>query len=155
MFRELFNAPVVIKHGPAPVQDLRPPGAPPARDQAGSGTTEIQREGAFITVQSLITFPGAVAAVTVIVNVLGWAIPAWRGTPLLFVLVSSLVGLTIYYINESDPLKVAKDRRQKVIALIIALFNTFVILSAAVGADSMVRSGGGSPPAPTVEVNHG
>lgn len=155
MFRELFNTPVVIRHGAAPMRDLQPPGMAPARDQAGQGTTEVQREGAFITVQSLVTFPGAVAAVTVIVSVLGWAIPAWRGKPFLFVVVSALVGLTIYYINESDPDKVAKDRRQKVIAFVIALFNTFVILSAAVGADSMVRSGGGSPPASTVEAKHG
>ena len=158
MFRELFNIPVVINRPTVtPIRDLQPPGSrdgvtPPS----SSPPPEIQREGAFITVQSLVSFPGATAAVTVLATVAGWAVPAWRGRPLVFLLASLAVGLTIYLINESDPAKPPVTLKQRMVGFIIAVFNTFVILSAAVGANSMINSEG----TPTtqvqpMEVNHG
>jgi hypothetical protein len=154
MFRELFNFPVVINHAPAPAHDLE---RAPARAQAPSSITEVQREGAFITVQSLVSFPGATAAVTGLVNVVAWAVPAWRARPpLLFVIAAGLVGLTIYLINESDPLKPPAAGKQRLIAITIAAFNTFVILSASVGADAMFHSTSAeSAVVQPLEVNHG
>ena len=153
MLRELFNVPVKVITSPQPAQDFGP-GA--ARAPAPAEITEVQHEGAFITVQSLASFPGATAAVTVLVNVAAWAVPAWRGKPLLFVIASAMVGFTIYLINESAPVTPAAAGRQRLIAAIIAIFNTFVILSAAVGADSIFHSAGAaSAPVHQLEVNHG
>jgi hypothetical protein len=151
MFRELFNVPVIVEQAPAPAQGLQPPGA--ARDVAPPGggpapqPSPIQREGAFITIQSLVTFPGATAAVTVLANVAAWAVPSWRGQPLLFVIASALVGITIYLIGETDPLKRPATGTERLVGIIIALFNTFVILSAAVGANAMLHSAGAANPA--------
>lgn len=155
MFRELFNVPVVVNQGMQPVQDLSP-GGPPTLATGGE-PTEVQREGAFITVQSLVSFPGATAAVTVLANVAGWAMPSWRGRPLVFVVASALVGITIYLINETDPLKTAASGSRRLIRMIIALFNTLVILSAAVGADAMLHPAGaaGAPIQTSVEASHG
>lgn len=159
MFRELFNVPVIVEQAPAPAQGLQPPGA--AGDVAPPGgaapqPSPIQREGAFITVQSLVTFPGATAAVTVIANVAAWAVPSWRGQPPLFVIASLLVGITIYLIGETDPLKRPATGTERLVGIVIALFNTLVILSAAVGADAMLHSAGAaSPAAQHMEASHG
>jgi hypothetical protein len=138
MFRDLFNIPVATRQAPPAAS---PSSTPQDLQPANTTTTQgpVQREGAFITVQSLATFPGAVAAVTLIVNVIGYFVPGWAGSRGLFGIAALIVGASLYYINESDPQRAPKTRNQKIGAIGIALLNTFVILSAAVGTDSMFR----------------
>jgi hypothetical protein len=142
MIRELFNTPVVVHREvrPAAPRDLQP-GAGPAPGPVAREEV-VEREGAFVTVQSLASFPGAVAAVTLIVRIAAFAVPAWSGNRWLYIVAAAIVGIAIYAINQADPLAPAKTAKQRGLAVVIAVLNTFVILSAAIGAETMARSPG-------------
>jgi len=137
MFRELFNTPVIVRRA-SPAGSTRPNVAAAPAPEGGSQDV-VEREGAFITVQSLASFPGAVAAVTLIVKILTFANPHWAGNRWLYIIAAIIVGAAIYFINE-DPKAPAKPRQQQLIGLGIAFLNTCVILSAAVGAETMTKS---------------
>jgi hypothetical protein len=143
MIRELFNAPILVRRDirPAAPRDLQP-GVGPAPVPPVTRDEVVEREGAFLTVQSLASFPGAVAAVTLIVKIVAFGVPAWSGNRWLYIVAAALVGIAIYTINESDPLAPSKSPKQRGLGIGIAVLNTFVILSAAVGADAMTRSSG-------------
>jgi hypothetical protein len=139
MIRELFNTPIVVRREirAAPPRDLQPGGpAAPAHDQTSEEV--VQREGAFVTVQSLASFPGAVAAVILIVKFAVFVIPALSGNRWIYVGAAAVIGLAIYTINEGDPKAPAKTGKQRALAIGIAVLNTFVILSSAVAIDAKV-----------------
>jgi hypothetical protein len=170
MIRELFNTPVVVRREAraVPPRDLQPGGqTAPARDQTQEEV--VQREGAFVTVQSLASFPGAVAAVLLIVHFVIFMMPSWTGSRWLYIGAAVIIGLSIYAINEGDPKAIPKTNTQRALGIGIAILNTFVILSSAVAIDTKGLSATGpqqpqqqqgqvQPPAkttPTAEANHG
>lgn len=134
MIRDLFNISVARSGQPAPQGQILPPGT--TVDRTATTTTAAQREGAFVTTQSLVSFAGATSTVAVLANVVQQLKPAWSGPGLIAVL-SVLVGVTIYLISETDPLRRAAGVRDRIIAAVIALVNTCVIFSAAVGANAL------------------
>ncbi|HEX8620977.1 MAG TPA: hypothetical protein VF718_03330 [Allosphingosinicella sp.] len=135
MLRELFNRTRTVK-----VESSMASFAPPGTGGgAGTTTTKVEREGAFVTPQSLVSFAGATAAVTAVWKGLGIVRPDWGQSPVVALTISALVGLAIYLIGETDPAAPAATTRQRLISGLIAIINTFVIFSAAVGANQIAK----------------
>jgi hypothetical protein len=120
---DLFNIPVGVvpsrprSFGPTPTED-------------GERDPPTKSVGAFITVQSLVSFTGATGAIGLIWS----AIKSLNFVPMTWniyvgMLLSLLIGMLIYYINVSDP-NSQHTRRDKVIGLFIALLNTLVLFNA-------------------------
>ena len=78
------------------------------------------------THQSVITFAGAPAVVTIVVKVLGAAIPPLAESKLLLLCLSLVVGLLIYW--NTAPTR--QTRKDKVIRVFFALINSFAIAAA-------------------------
>lgn len=130
--RSLFNIPVTIA-APTGAQ-TRQYGARPTEEVEHETTTTTgggqKSVGAFITVQSLISFTGATAVTSGLWSATRALIP---GTPASNVYIGLaiclLVGLAIYLINISDQ-SAAPTTRDKLIGLIIAFFNTVILFNA-------------------------
>jgi hypothetical protein len=84
------------------------------------------------THQSVITFAGAPAIVTIVVKVLGAAVPPLAESKLLLLGLSLVVGLLIYW--NTAPTR--QTRKDKVIGVVFALINSFAIAAAALGIDT-------------------
>jgi hypothetical protein len=84
------------------------------------------------THQSAITFAGAPAIVTIVVKVLGAAVPPLEGSKLLLLGLSLVVGLLIYW--NTAPTR--QTRKDKVLGVVFALINSFAIAAAALGIDT-------------------
>jgi hypothetical protein len=105
-------------------------GAPPPAGGGGGGGAKDGTVGAFITVQSLVSFSGATAVIGGIWAAIKSLVAVPAGSSIYIGLVLSLiVGLVIYYINISDPAS-QHDRRDKIIGFIIAILNTVVLFNA-------------------------
>jgi hypothetical protein len=117
--RDLFNVTtrqtVVATAAPAP-------GAAP----------QEQREGVFLTVQSIVTFPGATAAALLIWRVAVLLLPAWSSEAWVPFVISVAIGAFIWWIGISDP-KAPLTVRDKIIRLGIAVLNTLQIFAAVLG----------------------
>jgi hypothetical protein len=92
--------------------------------------TGIDKVGVFTTAQSLITFPGAVAAVTTIWKVLGAAFPELGTTNRIVPVVLAVALGTVIYLASVTK---GKGWRARLGELGIALVNSFTIAAAAMG----------------------
>lgn len=105
----------------------RVPGPRPAGAKGGPPETPV---GQFITTQSLVTFPGATAAISLVWFALGELIgiappdSKWLG----FV-ISAGIALVIYWINITDD-DAKPTPRQKRVGFVIACFNALVLFAA-------------------------
>jgi hypothetical protein len=104
--------------------------APSANTVVNVDSTDASRVGVFTTPQSLVTFPGAVAAVTTIWKVLGAVSPSLgeqnRTVPIVLAL---LVGGLIYLTSVTK----GTTWREKLAGLAIAVVNSATIAAAALG----------------------
>ena len=86
--------------------------------------------GVFTTPQSLVTFPGAVGAVTTIWKVLGSVHEGWGATNKAIPLVlAGIIGLLIYATSATK----GTTPMQKLSEFGVAIINSFVIAAAALG----------------------
>jgi hypothetical protein len=90
---------------------------------------DSDRVGVFTSPQSLTTFGGASAAVTVVWNVLGNVFPTWGTQKWLLLVISLFVGIVIYAIS----IKPGTTRKDLGIGFAVALINSFVLAAAALG----------------------
>lgn len=132
MLWKLFNRDRTVT-----VQNIAPPAgleniAFDATPGAGERTT-VEREGVFVTPQSLASFAGATGVVTLIWKALGMLQPQWGQAPVVALLISFVIAAIIYLINESDPAAPTPTPKQRLISISVAVVNSFVIFSAAVG----------------------
>lgn len=104
--------------------------SPSANTVVNVDTTNVPRVGVFTTPQSLVTFPGAVAAVTTIWKVVGVVNPAWGPTnKIIPVVLALLIGTLIYLTSVTR----GRTLKQKLAEFGIALVNSFTIAAAALG----------------------
>lgn len=105
-------------------------GAPPP---PGGAEKPYQPPGAFISTQSIVTFPGATAAISIIWGFANYVVqPTAEGKKLIGVAICAFVGLIIYLINISDP-NAPTSTRDKLIGLLLAIINTIVLFMASFG----------------------
>lgn len=94
-------------------------------------TTQADKVGVFTTAQSLVTFPGAVAAVTTIWTVLGTIRPELgSGNKTVPVVLAVAVGAIIYLTSVTQG---PRGWRRRLGEVSIALVNSFTIAAAALG----------------------
>ena len=82
--------------------------------------------------QSALTFAGAPAAVTIVVKVLGAAVPGWGESKALIVGLSLLIGLLIYWNTAAS----GRTTKERVLGVLFALINSFAIAAAALGLET-------------------
>ena len=85
--------------------------------------------------QSALTFAGAPAAVTIVVKVLGAAVPGLGESKALLVGLSLLVGLVIYWSTAAT----GRTTKDKVLGVFFALLNSFAIAAAALGIETVAN----------------
>ncbi|MGQ0686252.1 hypothetical protein [Bradyrhizobium sp.] len=125
--RWLFNSPVKVTV--KTVTKGRLPGEP----ELTSAESETEKtQGVFLTGRSLLTFPGATAAVLLVWQALGIMFPAILSSHWAPFILSMLVGLFIYVVGITDP-KTILSRRDKLIALPIAFVNALQVFTAVIG----------------------
>ncbi|HYP29655.1 MAG TPA: hypothetical protein VE262_23280 [Blastocatellia bacterium] len=118
-------------NAPAPNQPATPMGVPAstANSLVNVNTANTDKVGVFTTAQSLVTFSGAVAAVTTIWNVLGTVYTPLETAKWVPVVLALLIGLFIYMTS------VTQDQtwKDKLSSLGVAVVNSFTIAAAALG----------------------
>lgn len=82
--------------------------------------------------QSVLTFAGAPAVVTIVVKVIGAINPDWGASKLLLVVLSLIVGMLIYWNSSST----ARTTKEKVLSFSSALLNSFAIAAASLGINT-------------------
>jgi len=104
--------------------------APTANSMVNANTADVEKIGVFTTAQSLVTFPGAVAAVTTIWKVLGTMYaPLGSTNKIVPVILALLVGTLIYLTSVTK----GTSWRPKLAEVGIAIVNSFTIAAAALG----------------------
>lgn len=103
--------------------------APAANSVVNVDTANISKFGVFTTPQSLVTFPGAVAAVTTIWKVLGAMDPSLGENKTVPIVLSLAIGTIIYLISVTK----GTTRREKLAGFSIAVVNSATIAAAALG----------------------
>src|SRR6185295_13890900 len=94
---------------------------------------------AFITPQSLISFPIASVVVKLLWRVAGALVDVAQTNNWVGLAAALAVGTLLYFVSTSDE-TLALSRRQKLIGATFALINTLVLFAAAAGLDNV---GGG------------
>jgi hypothetical protein len=92
-------------------------------------TTKTDKVGVFTTAQSLITFPGAVAAVTTVWKVIGTVHPPYATNNKVVVVLSLVVGLLIYLLSVTQD----STWKERLASLGIAIINSMTIAAAVLG----------------------
>lgn len=98
------------------------------------------REGVFVTPQSLTSFAGASFAVTAATQVCYRLVPLFAGNLWVPFICALLVGTIVFMINELDPQKTPKSRREWFIGVAVAFINSIVLFDAAIGAGALLTS---------------
>jgi hypothetical protein len=114
----IFNHPIRPRAGAAPL--------------AGAPATTVS---AFLTPESLVTFPGASAAVLILWKVAGGLVPNWSGSRWVALVLALVIGLLVYLISNSDKTldHAPATFAQKLTTGAIALINSLFLYAAAVG----------------------
>lgn len=128
-FFNISRAPQRDNLAPPPPPDGRRSITPPS---AGNSGTEPDKVGAFITVQSLATFPAASTAVTVVWKVLGAVIPGVAENKIVPLVVALVIGALIYLMSADK----GQDAKAKLAGVVIAVINSFMLAAAALGLDN-------------------
>jgi hypothetical protein len=89
--------------------------------------------GVFITPQSLVTFPGASLAVTVVLVLLKKLVPGISTSPWVTLVAALVVGTVIFIITISDADAAPKTRMKWLVAVAIALFNSLYLAASILG----------------------
>lgn len=99
-------------------------------------------KGVFITPQAIVTFPVATFAIGLVWKVIGTMVPSLQGSLVLLFCLSLLTGIFIWWIAISDP----KDKmtgRDKGIAFVVGIVNSFYLFASTAGIVSSVTPAGG------------
>lgn len=133
-FRRLFNL-RRLSRGPGP--------------GGGGASAPAERQGAFVTPQSLTTFAGASGVVGLLWRTLSAIAPGWGGSVVAAFACALLVGAVLFAISETDPQRGPLAVRDYLVDGFVALVNVLVLFSAAVGATQIVAgaSSGSDRPA--------
>jgi hypothetical protein len=127
------NQPHESANPPEPTVSTTPTGTSESKANklVNIDTTEVNNVGVFTTAQSLVTFPGAVAAVTTIWNVLSKVSPTTLGKENVWVpiILSLVLGLFIFLLSVTK----GATWKEKLSGFGIALINSFTIAAAALG----------------------
>jgi glucan phosphoethanolaminetransferase (alkaline phosphatase superfamily) len=121
-------------NAPAPAPSAAPSSTPmgtpssTANSLVNVNTANVDKVGVFTTAQSLLTFSGAVAAVTTIWNVLVRVDPLF-GKNWVPVVLSLLIGLFIYLTSVTQD----ETWKDKLSSLGVSIVNSFTIAAAALG----------------------
>lgn len=127
-YRDLFN--VYNKSGP---------GRSAAGGAGGGGApVHVERQGAFVTPQSLTSFAGASGVVVILWKATGLLNPAWPTASGAAFVCAFLVGAFLFYISESDPARGQLTMRDYVTDAFVGFVNILVLFSAAVGGTAVV-----------------
>lgn len=104
--------------------------APAANRMVNVDTTDTEKVGVFTTAQSLVTFPGATAAVTTVWKVLGNVHSGLGDTnKVVPVVLALIIGILIYLTSVTK----GTNWRQRLAGFSIAILNSFTIAAAALG----------------------
>jgi len=128
-WRRLFNIGV-------PVQPKRLRGEPrivSAEEETG--------KGAFITPQSLVTFPVATLAVGVAWKSIEALVPEWAGNLWVPFFLSFAIGAFVYIVGITEP-NANYTTREKVISAFVAIVNIFYIFASATGIATAITAAG-------------
>jgi len=98
---------------------------------------------AFITRESLLSFPVATGVVKLVWWVTGQVADGAQNKKWVGLVIALAVGLLIYFISNSDP-TLTLTPQQKQIGIAIALINALVLFAAAAGIDTLTNSQSGS-----------
>ena len=109
---------------------VKGPPLPPRGQAVAAGAQEIA--SGFITPQTLTSFPGAVAVVSIISGVITMLSPD-TNYKTVAPIVASLIGIIIFIINVTDPRLQPGGSRDWFIAIIVGIVNTFLLIAAAIG----------------------
>jgi hypothetical protein len=127
------NQPHESANPPEPAVSTTPTGTSEnkANKLVNIDTTDVNNVGVFTTAQSLVTFPGAVAAVTTVWNVLSKVSPTTLGKENVWVpiILSLVLGLFIFLLSVTK----GATWKEKLSGFGIALINSFTIAAAALG----------------------
>ncbi len=126
-WRRLFN--VGVRYTPPRVR---------GESRTVSAGSETQ-QGVFITPQSLITFPVATAAISLIWKGVEALFPALHGSLWVPAVISLLLGGFIFYVGISDP-KASRDTRDVVIAVFVAIVNIFYLFVSSAGIVTAIKA---------------
>lgn len=118
---------------------------PQAEPQAGFGETRIagqQRQGtgaAFLTPQTLATFPGASLALYILWAVVKRLWPDFGAADLVGLAIALIIGVVIYWASVSDP-DLRLSRGQRVLGIGVAFFNSVYLFANAVGITAVPKA---------------
>jgi hypothetical protein len=107
----------------APVLSPGPSGALPSPSAVG----------AFITPQSFVAFPVASGLVALASGLAKVLLPAWGASNWVPAVIAFVVGGTIFLITVSQPEAAPRSRPSWAVALVVAFFNSLLLLAAALG----------------------
>ena len=113
-----------------------PLGGVDARAAGEAAPAPLQPTGVFVTPQSLVTFPVASAAVTIIWKVLGQIDPRVATSALAVLVISFIIGLFIYFAG----LTKQATTQEKVVQFGIAVLNSFWLAASALGISQAVAA---------------
>lgn len=88
--------------------------------------------GVFVTTQSIMSFPVATAIVTTISKVLGMVFPNYANSEKIVLLISIIIGIIIYCISLNKDM----NTKDKIIALSLAIINSFFLAASALGIEN-------------------
>jgi len=103
-----------------------------------SAGSEIE-QGVFMTPQSLLTFPVATAAISLIWKGVEALLPAVQGSLWVPAVISLLLGAFIFYVGISDP-KASRATRDIVIAVVVAIVNIFYLFVSSAGIVTAIKA---------------
>lgn len=127
---------------PVPGYEPGPLDATPTRSPGAESTVPaqppMQATGVFLTPQSLVTFPVASSAVTIIWQVLGQMDQRIAGNAVAALVISLVVGLFIFVISMTPQ----SSTQEKTVQFGIAVLNSFVLAASALGISQAVQPSG-------------
>lgn len=116
----------------------------PRGGEEGKGEGE-GKAGAFITPQSLVSFPVATVVVIGLSKVVGrfWTKMPDGAENYIILGLSLLVGLVIFLLTTTDEAARPKGARGWIVAVIIAIFNSGLLAGAALGVPELINGTNG------------
>jgi hypothetical protein len=99
---------------------------------------ETERQGAFVTPQSIGSFAGASFVVGLVWQMSGYIDPAWSGSNIVGLIVSLAVAGFLLFASATDPARNRLTLRDWVIESVVAGINSLVLFSAALGGSTAI-----------------
>ena len=105
----------------------------------GVSDTQPATTGAFITPQSIMSFPVASSLVSALWRLAEAIMPSWGTSKVTLLIIALVIGLFIWGISVTDP-NLQQSRREKFIAFGIAVINSLYLAIAALGITTVVKT---------------